>query len=342
MAYKSEYEPRVGSHQGYAQSGDDASWYGAPENAWPDEQVSDAFHKPAIGATQWTAAAVSLALIVGMGVWGYKLMVRDVNGVPVVRALEGEARVAPEDPGGELASYRGLAVNTIAAEGEAAAPPDRIVLAPAPVDLTDEDQPIVPGDAVLKAAQPAAPEPEVLEPTLTSLSVEESPLELNDVETVSGSTEDVAAAEMDEVPTPELTGIKSSPLPAPRPKRVAAAAPAQVSATDAVDLSGIAGDIAAALGAVDEIAPADIAPNTRLVQFGAYPDAEVARSEWERIAANYDEYMVGKSRVIEKAEAGGRTFYRLRALGFEDAADSARFCAALTALDQTCVPVAHR
>ena len=32
-------------------------------------------------------AVVSLALLVGVGIWGYQLLVRDVSGVPVVRAL---------------------------------------------------------------------------------------------------------------------------------------------------------------------------------------------------------------------------------------------------------------
>ena len=77
----------------------------------------------------WAGAALSLALIAGLGVWGYQLLVRDVSGVPVVRALEGPMRIAPEDPGGARAAYQGLAVNEIAAEGTAAEPADLVVLA---------------------------------------------------------------------------------------------------------------------------------------------------------------------------------------------------------------------
>ena len=32
---------------------------------------------------------------------GLQLMMRDVNGIPVVRALDGPMRMAPTDPGGE-------------------------------------------------------------------------------------------------------------------------------------------------------------------------------------------------------------------------------------------------
>ena len=59
----------------------------------------------------------SLALVVGLGVWGYKLAVRDVNGVPVIQALDGPMRISPADPGGEVADNQGLAVNTVAAVG---------------------------------------------------------------------------------------------------------------------------------------------------------------------------------------------------------------------------------
>ncbi|MGB1389583.1 MAG: SPOR domain-containing protein, partial [Paracoccaceae bacterium] len=86
-------------------------------------------------------AVMSMALMAGVGVWGYKLLLRDVTGVPVVRAVEGPMRIAPDDPGGRPADHQGLAVNDVAAQGSAAAPADRLVLAPQPVRLMDEDQP---------------------------------------------------------------------------------------------------------------------------------------------------------------------------------------------------------
>ena len=63
--------------------------------------------------TNMVAAGLSAALIVGVGVWGYKLMVRDVTGLPVVQAISGEMRVLPDSPGGELALNQGLAVNDL-------------------------------------------------------------------------------------------------------------------------------------------------------------------------------------------------------------------------------------
>ena len=82
-------------------------------------------------------AFISIALLGGIALWGYQLVERDVSGVPVVRAASGEMRVRPEDPGGQLAQNTGLSVNTIAAHGTAAAPADRLILAPRPLDLAD-------------------------------------------------------------------------------------------------------------------------------------------------------------------------------------------------------------
>ncbi|WP_372837390.1 SPOR domain-containing protein [Puniceibacterium confluentis] len=89
--------------------------------------------------TNWAGAAVSLALIAGVGVWGARLIMRDVSGVPVVQASEGPMRVAPENPGGEAADHQGLSVNDVAGTGIAADPADRLTLAPRPVALSDED-----------------------------------------------------------------------------------------------------------------------------------------------------------------------------------------------------------
>ena len=95
---------------------------------------------------QWmvnaAGAITSIALVLGVGIWGYKLAVRDVSGIPVVRAMEGPMRVAPQEPGGEVAAHTGLSVNEVAAEGSAAQLPDQMVLAPRPIDLSAEDQPV--------------------------------------------------------------------------------------------------------------------------------------------------------------------------------------------------------
>jgi hypothetical protein len=53
-------------------------------------------------------------------------------------------------------------------------------------------------------------------------------------------------------------------------------------------------------------------------------------------------YLEGKSRIVQEASSGGRTFYRLRAHGFIDIADARRFCSALVAENADCIPVVTR
>ena len=109
-------------------------------------------------------AALSLTLAVGVAVWGYKILMRDVTGVPVVRAMQDEMRVAPDNPGGEIAAHTGLAVNAVPAEGGAAAPEDKLVLAPVEAPLQDEDLAVSPAAAdagsgpAADAAAPADPD----------------------------------------------------------------------------------------------------------------------------------------------------------------------------------------
>jgi hypothetical protein len=90
------------------------------------------------------------------------------------------------------------------------------------------------------------------------------------------------------------------------------------------------------------VAPETIPAGTRLVQFGAYASAEIARSEWGKLDTKFGDFLEGKQRVIQKATSGGRTFYRLRALGFEDVADARQFCAAIVAGKAECIPVVTR
>jgi hypothetical protein len=166
-------------------------------------------------------ALCSVALVAGFGIWGYKLAVRDVLGVPVIQALDGPMRIAPEGA---------------------------ITVSPRP------------------RSRPLAGE--------------------------------VASA-----------GVPVAPA----------------------DISGL-----------PEVDPATITVGTRLVQFGTFNTADEARAEWVRLQAGFGELMTEKGLVLQPATSGGRTFFRLRATGFEDEDDARRFCAAFVAQQVTCIPVPQR
>ena len=91
-----------------------------------------------------------------------------------------------------------------------------------------------------------------------------------------------------------------------------------------------------------EIEVSELPEGTRLVQLGAFDTPDIAREEWDRIASRFPDYFDARPRVIEEAESGGQTFFRLRAAGFDDLAGSRRFCAVLVAEGRPCIPVTVR
>src|SRR6056297_654426 len=140
----------------------------------------------------WAGALLSLVLILGLAAWGWQLMNRDVSGVPVVRALEGPMRLTPDDPGGRLAEHQGLSVNRIAAEGTAEPPVETIVLAPAPLSLTEEDKPAAdlrpeplsptPASAVVPQPEPPALEAEPVNATDMAVAAALASIEAGELE----------------------------------------------------------------------------------------------------------------------------------------------------------------
>lgn len=280
----------------------------------------------------WSGAAISLALIAGLGVWGWHLVQRDVSGVPVVRALEGPMRIAPENPGGTVADHQGLAVNRIPAVGEADDGPDRVVLAPPPSDLSGEDQPmasLLPDDSGAEAEPGSAPAGEPL--SAIDLAVAEA---LGGIEPGLAATPAAFTGDAIEAAPAISGGLALSPRPSPRPSRTLRAPETPL---------GEPSPAAAAAGLEPvDLDPASVAEGTRLVQLGAFPSPEEARAEWEQVASNYSDYMAGKRRVVQQAETGGTTFYRLRAEGFDDLNEARRFCAVLLAGDAGCIPVVQR
>ena len=265
----------------------------------------------------------SLALVAGVGVWSYQLMMRDVSGVPVVRALEGPMRIQPEEPGGRPADHQGLAVNNVAAVGAAEGPADRLLLAPKPVDLTEEDKPMAELTEVSDEVTEQNPEDVVsaeVDALVAQLIAEATPIESS---TALATEADTLVASV----TPAVLtgpGLPSSLRPQLRPTRL-----------DVVPVSLPA-------GAVREVDHADLPVGTRLAQLGAFETPELARDSWDRLSVQFSDYFGDKSRVVQEASSGGRTFYRLRAMGFDDIADARRFCAMLIAERSDCIPVTVR
>ncbi|HHB81186.1 MAG TPA: SPOR domain-containing protein [Aliiroseovarius sp.] len=304
-------------------------------------------------------ALLSAALIAGLAVWGYQLAVRALSGVPVVRALQGPRRVQPEDPGGVAAAHLGFSVNAVAADGQAEGPVAQVALAPAPAALAVEDTPARSGaevsavtmaEAGEAAAFEAAPEnatlaqdqPEDMQGAAlamaNALTAGVAPLsgEAADLSLTPEAAERLASANAPGIIPSTVPGVVRSPRPRSRPDDIVARA-----ATSPVELALASASTEAPVG-VREVDASQIAAGTRLVQLGAFDGQGVARAEWNKIAARFPEMLEGKERVIEQAQSGGKTFYRLRAMGFDDLSDARRFCATLMAGQAACIPVVTR
>lgn len=263
-------------------------------------------------------ALISAALILGLGLWGYRIAVRDVMGIPVVRALAGPMRVAPETPGGDVAAHQGLAVNAVAATGVASAPAERLVLAPRPVDLAADDAPGLASTAPVMVEAGVAAAAAVAELVSAPVAGSVSTPAL----AVFGAAPAAPDLELAALAMPQ-NGMARSKRPQARP----------------ASLPLVPGDGAAL---VPEVDAATLAVGTKLVQLGAFDDAAGARAEWDKLAQQFGELLADKSRVVQAAQSNGVTFYRLRAHGFESEDESRRFCSALLAENAACIPVAVR
>jgi hypothetical protein len=375
---------------------------------------------------QYTGAALSVALVLGVGVWGYRLFIRDATGVPVVTAMEGPMRLAPSDPGGEVALNVGLSVNAVVARGTAPPPEDVFVLAPVSNGLAPEDMEM---ESMAEAGEVV---PEDVNPSVSELTeplgedgIEQVALVVPEgtvvIDPLAGAVmaladgteptvgDPLAAASDTPLTADQVLALADqiaagaeplAPLAAGAEARVALAVDGQTVAEVSPDVS-IEATVYATVSAVEALAMAEdgdpavpvldenlaadivviaasvpgvsvalrppvrpmstsaatqvsasslatvgplvsteeITAGTSLVQLGPFETPELAAEHWDILNQRFAEFVVGKTRLIQQAESGGRVFYRLRAMGFTDLDDARRFCAVLVAENATCIPV---
>lgn len=321
---QARFERSPETHAAYAQTWADPNPDPFPESTARPSQPS--------GIVQSFGAVLSLALIVGAGAWVWQLMQRDVSGVPVVRALEGPLRVLPENPGGTQASHQGLSVTQLAAAQERE-PGSDLILAPLSAELQLDD----------------------MLPTATLATEDTMPSLLDDADPVLAALQQVnaAPAAMSQplgINSPTQRAVARSLRPQPRGQGVASMSPAAPAAS--APESQMADDLAASVASSVvqglsgqqkiDIDPATIPVGTRLVQLGAYDDVDSAHRAWDQLKQRFSPLLDDKGRVVEAAQSGGSTFFRLRAHGFRDERDARRFCSALADQQVDCIPVLVR
>ena len=307
-----------------------AQGYGTSDMSSPEAYPEHPTEGPGFALiAQFIGAFLSLALAIGIGVWAYKLIMRDVSGIPVIAASSDPMRIAPEDPGGTSAQNQGLSVNAVAEEGSVTNP-QKVTLAPRPVVLVTDD--LASKELKQKATEA---------------------LRVSNVEITSLDMNMLADEIVGDGPEPSIADVQIDGNQVENALRMALSGEIEQEAEDerqsAASLRPRArpSDISPApnsieLASVQEIAPENIPAGTALVQLGAFDSEAIARTEWMRLSQKFPSFMAERSRVIQRADRGGRIFYRLRADGFADLNDARRFCALLVASNADCIPVTVR
>ena len=281
----------------------------------------------------WTGAALSLFLLAGAIGWSYQLIVRDVNQIPIVRAQLGPLRVAPDNPGGLTAANQGLSVTQLAVN-EKPLLSNEIYLAPAAEILNEENLALkVTEEDESNKVDGAFEIKEVNAENRINLEA------LPDQKEVDSRSNDV--------------GVLSKAAFSQKKIEIENAVSLALSITNEPDksLSWLRPKIRPVgfyrNGNIteDQIVSNEPMPKlpigSAVVQLGAFDSKSLAESEWQRFEKILGSILIPKKMVIQKAESGGKIFYRLRASGFSDISDARQFCTAIS--DKVaCIPVVTR
>ena len=281
----------------------------------------------------WTGAALSLFLLAGAIGWSYQLIVRDVNQIPIVRAQLGPLRVAPDNPGGLTAANQGLSVTQLAVN-EKPLLSNEIYLAPAAEILNEENLALkVKEEYESNKVDGAFEIKEVNAENIMNLEA------LPDQKEVDSRSNDV--------------GVLSKAAFSQKKIEIENAVSLALSITNEPDksLSWLRPKIRPVgfyrNGNIteDQIVSNEPMPKlpigSAVVQLGAFDSKSLAKSEWQRFEKILGSILIPKKMVVQKAESGGKIFYRLRASGFSDISDARQFCTAIS--DKVaCIPVVTR
>ena len=281
----------------------------------------------------WTGAALSLSLLAGAIGWSYQLIVRDINQIPIVRAQLGPLRVAPDDPGGLTAANQGLSVTQLAVNEE---------------PLLSNEIHLAPAAEILNAEHLAS---QVTEDVKSN--TDDGTFEIKEVNAENSINLRTLTNEIEADTRSKKEAFIST----------AAFSQKKIEIENAVSLAlSITYDPADSLTSLrPKIRPMSFLRNNKtagdqlvsnepifklplgsaVVQLGAFDNKNLAKSEWQRFEKLLGSMLISKKMVVQKAESGGKIFYRLRASGFNDISDARQFCTAIS--DKVaCIPVVTR
>jgi len=219
-------------------------------------------------------------------------------------------------------AHQGLTVNEVAGSQIISAANDPLQLAPRPINLQAEDQPIqspLSGDTPVAEAPAAVvlPEPEM--EGAEALIIDETAESLAAMLAAGTVKADVTEPPAEVIPASAGAGLTQSLRPRLRPLVMVTRQAPRAASTPV------------AAGQIPRGAP--------MAQLGAFGTVAIAQEAWADLSERHGDYLVGKPHVILQAEVGGGTIYRLRVHGFADQEEARRLCTALNRQNAECYSV---
>lgn len=290
---------------------------------------------------RWAGAVASVGLVLGIAYWTFQLGQRDALEVPVIRAMNGLARITPDNPQGTQADHQGLAVNTVLA-GDATEQEDEVSLAPDTQGLSAEDESMSSLDNTdgMLHVDAASVLTEITSELVTEAVV--APGEA----TTSNVAED-----------PLLTD-QAGPIFIPKPRSAADGMTLPIRRPDAFgsvdamsdEIEGLLQEVLPQEGGTSQTVPEQqrlttpygnpvLDPGSALVQLGAFNSAEDAANAWMKFQDENNDLLAERKRVIAPIETGGRVLFQLWAAGFEGVNETNILCETIRARGVDCISI---
>jgi hypothetical protein len=261
---------------------------------------------------------ISIFLLGSFLYWGYGVIVQSESKVTIIKASDGPLKVLPEDPGGNLASHLGFSVNLVQESGQVAGPSAKIFLAPPAISVQESDLRSLSGfgdsNGAIDLKSSINDALAVIFKDTDTLS-ETTFLNLKEISIKKDITENTAVS-------------NSFARPEKRPIKI-------VSATLHQDLVAqiVLNQVKASMvDSKDEL----------MVHLGSFKNKVLASADVENFVVRHQGYLTNKTVFLQKSETGGRSIYRMRAIGFSNIAETKKFCAIINSFGNDCMPIANK
>ena len=75
------------------------------------------------------------------------------------------------------------------------------------------------------------------------------------------------------------------------------------------------------------------------VHLGSFKNNVLAGAQLENFLVRYKDYLTNKAVFLQKSETGGRSIYRMRAVGFPNSSETKKFCSIINSFGNECIPI---